>query len=124
MSRLIRSFRPAFQRALGVLAVMFVVTVGSQPAAAQCAATWLASPSDQPGVGGGAVHAHVVMPNGDIVVGGDFTSAGGVTAQYIARWDGTRWSALGSGLNGPVRSLAVLPNGDLIVGGAFSTAGG
>ncbi|MFZ9882259.1 MAG: hypothetical protein ACO3QC_12755, partial [Phycisphaerales bacterium] len=64
------------------------------------------------------------MPNGDIVVGGDFTSAGGVAAQYIARWDGTRWSALGSGLDGPVRCLAVLPNGDLIVGGTFSTAGG
>jgi Domain of unknown function (DUF5122) beta-propeller len=58
-----------------------------------------------------------------------FTSAGGVPASCIARWDGTSWSPLGSGLSQalypPVGNcLAVLPNGTLLVGGAFDAAGG
>src|SRR5262249_49738126 len=52
------------------------------------------------------------LPNGDIVVAGDFTSAGGVPVTGIARWDGSAWSAM-PGLQGPV-VLAVLPNGELI----------
>ena len=32
--------------------------------------------------------------------GGYFTTAGGVTANYIAKWNGSAWSALGSGMNG------------------------
>ncbi len=73
-----------------------------------------------------AVLALAVLPDGDLVVGGEFTSIGGVPVNYIARWNGSSWSALGSGMNphGPVRALAVLPNGDLVAGGAFSTAGG
>ncbi|HEU4419548.1 MAG TPA: hypothetical protein VFT55_11460, partial [Planctomycetota bacterium] len=73
--------------------------------------------------------ALAVLPNGDLVAGGYFTAAGGVSANNIARWNGTSWSALGSGLSGgafgsPVRALAVLPNGDLVAGGEFTTAGG
>jgi hypothetical protein len=49
-----------------------------------------------------------------------------VSANCIARWDGTSWSALGSGMGGytMVRTLAVLTNGDLVAGGQFATAGG
>jgi hypothetical protein len=64
------------------------------------------------------------LPNGDLVVGGDFTTAGGAAANRIARWNGSAWAPLGSGLNGAVNALAVLPNGDLVVGGTFSSAGG
>jgi hypothetical protein len=47
----------------------------------------------------------------DLIVGGDFTTAGGVPATNVARWDGTAWSALGS-LPGGVRALAsVDPDG-------------
>ncbi len=75
------------------------------------------------------VYAMVLMQNGDLVVGGDFNTAGGATQNYIARWNFTTstWSGLAPGdvgLGGPVRSLAVLPNGDLAVGGDFLTAGG
>ena len=42
----------------------------------------------------------------------------------IARWNGTSWSALGSGLNGHFLALTTLPNGDLVAGGLFRTAGG
>ncbi|HEU4419896.1 MAG TPA: hypothetical protein VFT55_13270, partial [Planctomycetota bacterium] len=53
-----------------------------------------------------------------------FTTAGGVGANNIARWDGTSWSALGSGTNAGVRDLMMLPNGELAVGGYFSVVDG
>ncbi|HEX6811868.1 MAG TPA: hypothetical protein VF384_09630 [Planctomycetota bacterium] len=65
------------------------------------------------------VYALAVMPNGDLVVGGMFSSVGGVTANSIARWNGSVWSPLGNGFNGRVRALAVMPNGDLVAGGDF-----
>src|SRR5690606_37355971 len=62
----------------------------------------------------------------DLVVGGNFTTAGGQPAQLVARWDGAAWSPLGSGLGGEgnpsVRALAV-HEGALIVGGNFAFAG-
>jgi hypothetical protein len=70
------------------------------------------------------VYALAVLPNGDLVAGGGFSTAGGVAASYVARWNGTSWSPLGSGMNSAVQALAVLPNGDLVAGGSFSTAGG
>jgi len=124
MSQPTQSFGCMATRALAVLVAALCLGFVSKPAAAQCAGTWLASPSEQPGVSGGAVLAHAELPNGDIVVGGDFTYAGGVPANRIARWDGTRWRALGSGMNGSVRALAVLSNGDLVAGGTFTSAGG
>lgn len=73
------------------------------------------------------VYALVTLPNGDLVAGGQFATAGGVIANCIARWNGTTWSPLGTGLSGPwpvVYALAVLPNGDLLAGGQFLAAGG
>ena len=84
----------------------------------------------------GAVRAVAVASNGDIYVGGDFTTAGGVTVNRIARWDGTTWHALDDGTGNPgvsvasstgdpiVRALAIAGNGDLYVGGDFVNAGG
>jgi hypothetical protein len=72
----------------------------------------------------GAVHAVAVLGNGDVVVGGEFTTAGGVLCNRIARWNGSAWSALGTGLNGAVHAVAVLGNGDVVVGGEFTAAGG
>lgn len=71
-----------------------------------------------------AINALAVLPNGDLVAAGWFSSAGGTPASHIARWDGTSWSALGSGLNAFVRALTTLANGDLVAGGLFTNAGG
>jgi hypothetical protein len=59
----------------------------------------------------------------DLYAGGYFTTADGSPANYIAKWDGTSWSALGSGMDGGVYALAVLGN-DLYAGGGFTTADG
>jgi hypothetical protein len=58
----------------------------------------------------------------DLYVTGDFASAGGVAAANLARWDGSAWSAVGSGLNSTGYALTVL-GGKLYVGGSFSAAG-
>lgn len=66
-----------------------------------------------------------------LYVGGVFTTAGGVVAHGIARWNGETWSALagpsGVGVDGQVRALAVFDDGtgpNLYVGGSFTLAGG
>src|SRR5208282_3834267 len=41
-----------------------------------------------------------------LYAGGDFTNAGGNAANYIAQWNGSGWSALGSGMNAQVLALA------------------
>jgi hypothetical protein len=65
----------------------------------------------------------VVVSSSGVYVGGRFTTAGSVTANGIARWNGTNWSALGSGMNGYVNALAVSDN-LLFAAGEFSMAGG
>lgn len=63
-----------------------------------------------------------------VYIGGRFTVAGNVAANYVAKWDGTSWSSLGTGrangMNDAVFSLAVNSTGDLYAGGYFSQAGG
>src|SRR5262249_38993952 len=62
-----------------------------------------------------------------LFAGGDFTTAGGVTVNYIARWNGSNWSTLGSGMSGSVDALTVFDDGAgsaLYAGGGFYTAGG
>ncbi len=66
-----------------------------------------------------------------LCVGGNFTQAGTVPANSVALWDGTNWSALGSGVDGTVWALLEydedgagpgLPG--LCAAGTFVTAGG
>jgi hypothetical protein len=92
--------------------------------------TWWALGS---GLAGGMVpagNALVETPNGDVIVGGEFTTAGGVAASAIARWNGTSWSALGTGLQGgtlgvaSAQALLALPGGNVVVAGRFQSAGG
>src|SRR5439155_650363 len=61
-----------------------------------------------------------------LYAGGRFSTAGGTPAHGIAKWDGSSWSALGSGLGGPNGEvLALAASGsDLYAGGTFTTAGG
>lgn len=66
--------------------------------------------------------------NGDLIVGGRFSTAGGVGASRIAKWNGSVFQELGSGVSGGDSDLQVMAmtsfNGNLIVGGYFNAAGG
>src|SRR5207247_1750534 len=68
------------------------------------------------------VLALALDPSGTLYAGGLFTFAGGVTANSVAKWDGTSWSALGAGMDDNVRALAVA-SGALHAGGDCSVAG-
>lgn len=63
-----------------------------------------------------------------LIAGGTTVDSGGVTAHSIAKWDGSKWSALGSGMEGSysnhVYALALSDEGILYAGGAFDKAGG
>jgi hypothetical protein len=80
------------------------------------------------GVAGGnsRVLSLLTMSNGDVIVGGEFTSAGGVPARGIARYSPATnsWSDLGAGIDsGAVLSLTALLTGDIVVGGIFGNVG-
>jgi len=82
------------------------------------------------GISGTSVRASTVFstPAGDmLVVGGDFSQAGGVVANNIAQWDGVSWAPLGAGTDAPVNALAAYDDGtgqSLYAGGEFESAGG
>ena len=80
------------------------------------------------GVQGGV--SDLAVSGGTVYVGGNFTQAGGVPANYVARFGTTTqtWASLGNGvangLNSLVFVLASSADGTLYVGGSFSNAGG
>ena len=78
-------------------------------------------------VGPRGIRALAMDSVGVLYASGDFTTAGGVVANYIARWDGNAWSPLGSGTGGlypAAVALAVDVGGNLYVGGPLTEAGG
>lgn len=64
---------------------------------------------------GRAITCAAMAPNGDIVVGGEFSAINGTDAQNVARWNGTTWSALGGGVSTRVAAIDVLSGGDVVV---------
>lgn len=82
-------------------------------------------PVDGPSRTGGVndIVTALTVYNGQLIAGGFFTEAGGVSANRIALWNGSAWWPLGTGTNSIVRALTV-SGGDLIAGGEFTQAGG
>lgn len=76
----------------------------------------------------GFVHAVAVQPNGQVVIGGEFTVVGGFLVTRIARLnsDGSLDTtfAVGLGADGTVNSIAIAPDGKIVIGGAFHTVNG
>ncbi len=61
-----------------------------------------------PGING-EVNALTVY-NGNLIAGGQFTEAGGVSVKNIAQWNDTDWAKIGNGLNTSVSSLITYNN--------------
>ena len=76
----------------------------------------------------GTPYALAITSSGEVYVGGQFIEVGGAPANYLARWNGTAWSTVGTGasngVNGIVYALTIAGNGDLYVGGSFPRVGG
>ncbi len=70
---------------------------------------------------GGSAARDFAELDGDLVAGGSFASAGGVSALDAARWDGSSWSAMGSGFSSTVYSLSTF-QGSLYAFGQFQYA--
>ena len=83
--------------------------------------------SFNPGSGpDGIVRAIAVLPNGEVLIGGDFTHINGVSCNYIALLNAsggldTSFSPGGT-ITGPVYALALTGN-QVLVGGNFSVSG-
>ncbi|WP_236285710.1 InlB B-repeat-containing protein, partial [Paenibacillus allorhizoplanae] len=65
----------------------------------------------------------IAVSGTDVYAVGNFTTAGGNPATNIAKWNGSQWSNLGTGLNSYVFAVAA-SGSDVYAGGIFSTAGG
>jgi hypothetical protein len=98
-----------------------------------CIAKWDGATWSDPGcpaAAGGIVNALCVFDDGSgpaLYAAGSFNTIGGVAANHVARFDGSSWSAVGTGLNGgQVMCLTVFDDGTgraLYAGGDFDTAG-
>lgn len=71
----------------------------------------------------GAVNAIVHDGSGNIYIGGAFTTVNGVSCAHVAKYNGTSWSQVGSGLNNTVNGLAFDDSGVLWAVGAFTDSG-
>ena len=87
----------------------------------------------QLGTGAGAITGEVLtlaVSGSTVYAGGYFQNAGGIAAaDYVAKWNGSAWSAMGASgtgngvLSGQVYALAI-SGSDVYVGGYFYTVGG
>lgn len=94
-------------------------------------ALWTGSDWFTPGTALQHPQALHVLANGELVAGGSFVNSGTTALYHVARWTGTAWAPLGSGMTAPfpnvparVVAFAEQPNGHLIAAGAFGAAGG
>jgi trimeric autotransporter adhesin len=86
---------------------------------------WLACGT---GVNGAVRSLSVVSALGNpvLLTGGDFATAGGRTAPWLASWSGDEWRRVGEGIIGGIVTLNRLDNGRvpmLYLGGGFSAVG-
>ncbi len=67
----------------------------------------------------------IAINDTNIYAGGSFGTAGGVSANSVAMWNGTTWFALDVGLGGPLPQVYALAfsGTTLYAGGSFATAG-
>jgi hypothetical protein len=108
--------------------VVFVIgTNGTAPFVARYdGAQWQSLPASVQG----SLSSLVLLPDGDLVVGGSFAAIGGVPVASLARWDGSSWQTLRDGVRrtdgqpGVVHGLHFSRQGELHVVGEFTRVDG
>ncbi len=65
----------------------------------------------------------IAIDGTNVYVGGEFQSVHNISANNLARWNGTSWAEVGGGVNGRVNALTYA-NSKLYVGGFFTQGGG
>ena len=87
--------------------------------------TWGSVGTGRNGTSSG-VYALAADGGGNIYIGGDFTRVSDISANCIAKWNGTAWSTLqigaSNGVSGIVYAIAITGN-DVYVGGNFTYLG-
>lgn len=83
---------------------------------------WSALESDGQ-IGVDAMVRALAAHGNELYAGGDFTTAGKVNANHIAKWNPSTdtWASLGSGVDGSIYAIA-LGAGEVYAGGTFSSA--
>ncbi len=115
----------------------FFETAGGQPAYG--VAVWDPNTEQWSALGDGitnsdgsivTIWALALTDDGDLLVGGEFDTAGTTPVNSLARWDGSQWHDFGDGVTdgdgepGLVRAIEVTESGEIFVGGLFTQAGG
>jgi hypothetical protein len=74
----------------------------------------------------GNARGMAVSPDDTLYVGGEFTTASGVTVNRMASWANETWSAMGTGTGTgtAVYKPTITPGGELFVSGGFSSING
>ena len=76
------------------------------------------------GISYGEIYDMLAVSDTEVYAGGNFaTSIGGAAVPYLAKWNGSAWSALGTAPNGSISYMCRVGT-DLWVAGGFSAIGG
>ncbi len=75
------------------------------------------------GANHGSVHALAVLPDGDLLIGGNAAAANGGATNELLRGNGATWTAVGSAQGGDVHALQSPAGAALAVGGSFAAIG-
>ena len=88
--------------------------------------SWSALGSGISGANSPSVVTAIALSGNNVYFTGSFTNAGGILASNVAVWNGTSWSALGSGTTSstsPTVSAVAAAGNDVYIGGQFNFAG-
>ncbi len=86
--------------------------------------------SFNPNIGGSTVYTAVMQSDGKMVIGGNFSSVGGLARGNIARFtangaiEDNAGFGTGTGTNGDVFAITLQPDGKLVLGGGFTDVSG
>jgi len=117
-----RSTDIGFRIALNASGLTDLITPAGIPVDSRDAAAGNLIAGLRPAVNG-AIHTALVLPDGKVLIAGDFTTVDGVGRNRLARLheDGSLDASFNPGADSTIYCAAVLPDGKILLGGDFST---